>query len=102
FIKCIDANYFFHDHPEDHTQPFYLHEFAGMAAREGLAYIGDTDMPSMYLGNYAANVAKSLAGAEDPVRIEQYLDFVTNRRFRSSILALGGAPVIRNIGAGRM
>lgn len=102
FLKSTEANYFFHDHLEEHNQPFYLHEFAATAAREGLAYVGDTDMPSMYLGNYKENVAKSLAGADDPIRVEQYLDFVNNRRFRSSILALGGTQVMRNIDAGRI
>ena len=102
FLKAVQPNYFFHDHLEEHNQPFYLHEFAAMVAQEGLAYIGDTDIPSMFLGNYTPEVAKLLGGADDPVRIEQYLDFVNNRRFRSSVLTIAGKPIIRSIDAGRV
>jgi methyltransferase-like protein/SAM-dependent methyltransferase len=102
FLKTVQDNYFFHDHLEEHNQAFYLHQFAAIAAGQGLAYLGDTDMPSMYLGNYAANVAKLLAGSQDPVRTEQYLDFVNNRRFRSSVVMHQGQTPNRAIDAARI
>jgi len=101
-LKGANSNYFFHDHLEEHNQPFYLHEVVAMAAREGLAYVADTDVPSMFLGNYKPNVGQLLAGTNDPVRIEQYLDFVTNRRFRSSVLMRAGTPINRSIASARI
>jgi methyltransferase-like protein/SAM-dependent methyltransferase len=101
-LKAANPNYFFHEYLEEHNQPFYLHEVVEMAAQEQLAYVGDTDMPSMFLGNYAPHVGKLLAGTNDPVRIEQYLDFVTNRRFRSSVLTIAGTPINRTIDAARI
>jgi methyltransferase-like protein len=56
----------------------------------------------MYLGNYAANVATLLAGSQDPVRTEQYLDFVNNRRFRSSVVMHRGQMPNRAIDAARI
>ncbi|HXR88090.1 MAG TPA: class I SAM-dependent methyltransferase [Stellaceae bacterium] len=101
-LKAANPNYFFHEYLEEHNQPFYLHEVVAMAAREDLAYLGDTDMPSMFLGNYTPHVGKLLAGTNDPVRIEQYLDFVTNRRFRSSVLMVAGASINRSMAAARI
>jgi methyltransferase-like protein len=40
----------------------------------------------MYIGNMPQQVAAKLQEVDDIVRTEQYMDFITNRRFRSTLL----------------
>ncbi|MCF8496579.1 MAG: class I SAM-dependent methyltransferase [Alphaproteobacteria bacterium] len=79
-------SYLFHDHLEAENHQFYLHEFANMLQAHGLSYVGDTTLSTMYIGNFNQKVRETLAQIKDVVRQEQYIDFLTNRRFRHSII----------------
>jgi len=92
-----DPTYVLHDHFEGINQPFYLHEVAAAARAAGLEYLGDTNLDIMYMHNFPEQVAKTLAAADDTVRIEQYLDFITNRRFRVSLFCHPGIPLRRQL-----
>ena len=94
--------YILHDHLEEHNQAFYLHEIATMARETGLDYLGDTALEVMYAQNFPESVAKVLATADDPVRTEQYMDFITNRRFRTSLFCRRGVKLRRDIDAWRI
>lgn len=85
-LEKTDDSYLFHDHLETENHQFYFHEFAKHAQENDLAYVGDTEMHSMYLGNYSQDVQKTLGTIKNIVRQEQYIDFITNRRFRQSII----------------
>lgn len=78
--------YIFHDHLGTENHAFYLHQFADMADRAGLRYLGDTDLTMMFLGNMAPAIIEALAPLGDLAKQEQYMDFVRNARFRSSLL----------------
>ncbi len=101
-LQSADDNYLFHDHLEGTNDPCYFHEFASAAAVQGLAYLADSDLPSMFLGNQTEKVSGTLSQINDPVRLEQYLDFVTNRRFRSSLLVRAGTTVDRRLSPERL
>jgi methyltransferase-like protein/cyclopropane fatty-acyl-phospholipid synthase-like methyltransferase len=90
-------HYLRHDHLEEENKQFYFSEFLGKAAQQGLQYLSDTSLPSMYLGNMPKNVAEKLQGLNDIVRTEQYMDFVTNRRFRSTLLCHKNVQLNRSI-----
>jgi methyltransferase-like protein len=51
----------------------------------------------MYLGNLPAKTAQALGSISDIVRTEQYMDFINNRRFRSSVLVHEGRSINRNL-----
>ncbi|MCE3232840.1 MAG: hypothetical protein K0R98_1097, partial [Rickettsiaceae bacterium] len=86
-LKSASDSYLFHDHLEENNDPVYFHQFVEGAISNGLQYIADTDIASMFAGNFAKGTADILMQAsDDAVRIEQYMDFVRNRRFRSSLL----------------
>ena len=54
----------------------------------------------MYIGNYKPEVRKFLEPIENDInRTEQYLDFISNRRFRSSILCHKDIEINRHIDA---
>ena len=96
-LQNVSDNYLLHDHLEAVNEPCYFHEFAAKATIQGLSYLGDADLPYMFLGNYNEKVSGTLMQMDDAVRQEQYLDFINNRRIRMSLLVKEGAEINRNI-----
>lgn len=76
--------YFYHEHLERTNLPLYFHEFMARAARQGLQYVSEALWSSGRPEAYPAAVAGVVAG--DPLEVQQYLDFATNRTFRQSVL----------------
>ncbi len=91
--------YLLHDHLEDFNHQFYFHQFAEMAQGHGLQYLGDTAVSSMFAGNLKPDVAEKLIATNDIVRSEQYMDFINNRRFRSTLLCHDHVTLRRNLEA---
>ncbi|HEY1083054.1 MAG TPA: class I SAM-dependent methyltransferase [Prosthecobacter sp.] len=86
-VQTYDANHFYHDDLADINEPFFLHQFADLAAEHGLQYLGDADYASMHALRYPAEVRDVLSGlGDDVIRAEQYLDFLKCRRFRQTLL----------------
>jgi methyltransferase-like protein/2-polyprenyl-3-methyl-5-hydroxy-6-metoxy-1,4-benzoquinol methylase len=79
-------HYLRHDHLEDDNKQFYFNEFMSKAHEQGMQYLSDCSLASMYVGNMKESVATKLQEINDIVRTEQYMDFITNRRFRSTLL----------------
>ena len=93
-------NHLYHDDLAAINQPYYLYQFASLAAAHDLQYLGDADYASMFDTRYPAEVRKTLASlGDDPIRQEQYLDFIKSRRFRQTLLCheevslVGSAPL---------
>ena len=76
----------FHDELADVNEPVYFHEFEAHAARHGLQYLAEADFFEMQTGVLPDEVAGELLAVEDPVRREQYLDFLKGRMFRQTLL----------------
>ncbi len=85
-IQDVSDSYLFHEYLEALNKPCYFREFMASANEFGLSYLAESNLPSMYLGNQNSDAAKVLGGIADLVRQEQYVDFITNRRFRSTLL----------------
>ncbi len=96
-LKNINNSYLYHDHLEGINAQYYLHEFVKMANDHNLEYVGDNNIASMFVGNMPAKALDTLKVLNDVVRQEQYMDFITNRRFRSSILCKKGLKLNRNL-----
>lgn len=79
-------SYLFHDHLESVNKPFYLHEFVSKAREHHLEYLGDTALTASYAGNMPEKAFQEISGIPDPVVQAQYIDFLTNRRFHSTII----------------
>ena len=79
-------SYLLHDHLEETNDPIYFNEFIKSAQANDLDYLADTDMSTMYLPNMPEIVSAHLKEITDIVRAEQYMDFIRNRRFRSTML----------------
>lgn len=88
-LKKTNDSYIFHEHLEAENNQFYLHQFVDMARGHGLDYLGDSNLTTMYLGNFPEDARKQLSAITDIVQQEQYMDFINNRRFRYAVLARG-------------
>lgn len=91
------ADYFLHDHLEEHNTPCYLHEFMTRATQHGLQFLGESSVGTMFVGNLSQQVAETLSKSKDIVVTEQYLDYLTNRRFRMTLLCRQGVALTRDL-----
>lgn len=96
-LKGQSDSYMYHDHLEGMNTQFYFHEFAAKARAHGLDYVGDADLVTMHLGNLPPKALEALKAVDDIVSQEQYMDFVNNRRFRTSIVCKSGQAINRGI-----
>lgn len=90
-------HYIRHDHLEEENKQFYFNEFMTLAATNNLQYLSDCSLSSMYLGNMGADIVNKLKDLNDIVRTEQYMDFITNRRFRSTLLCHSSMKLNRSL-----
>lgn len=87
-IESAGPAYLMHEFLEHCNQPMYFRDFIASARAQGLDYLGDADPQSMFVSNQGTKVAEPLLkeAGNDQVLMEQYLDFLTNRSFRRSLL----------------
>ncbi|MBJ7337887.1 class I SAM-dependent methyltransferase [Mycolicibacterium sp.] len=91
-------SYLLHDELESFNAPCYFYEMVGRAGAHGLTYLAEARPETMFPSNHGPKVAEYLAEKCSGVQVlvEQYLDFVTNRSFRESLLIHAErAPQIR-------
>lgn len=94
---CPDS-YLLHDHLEENNEPFYFYQVAENAGKNDLQYLGDTAISTMFHGNFSKNTAQILEGVgNDIVKLEQYMDFLRNRRFRTSLFCHKDVVLNRNL-----
>ena len=92
----MDDGYVQHDFMEELNQPQYFYEFVEQARAHGLQYLANAEFNSPSdLPDGILETIDSLA--EDPVELEQYMDFMTNRTFRQTLLCHEGVEVRRDL-----
>jgi len=93
--------YLLHEHLEKNNQPVYFHEFCQAADEAGLQYLAESEFHAMLASNFPAEVAATLAKVgNNIVQQEQYMDFLRNRTFRSTLLCHKDIQLTRNVDAG--
>lgn len=85
-------DYLAHDYLEPYNNPCYFEQFVDRAVEAGFDYLGEARPERMNASNYEKNVSTPLVGTfgHDQVKLEQYLDFVSNRSFRQTLLVSSG------------
>ena len=84
-----------HDELSAYWQPVWFHEFAREAARHGLGFLAEASPLELWpadLPEGAEERMHELAGG-DRIALEQYLDLLFFRRFRSTLLCQEGVEV---------
>ncbi len=81
-----EDSYIFHEYLEDDNVPYYFTEFMQDASRYQLQHLLDLDcfLYSPYLLNSEASAV--IREIPDKIEAEQYIDYITSRRFRKSLL----------------
>lgn len=81
------GSYLIHDLLAAETRPVLFREFVEHAARHGLRYLAETDLAKMQDPSVSEDVHRRIVQwSGDAVDQQQYLDFLTNRSFRKSLL----------------
>ncbi|WP_044042036.1 methyltransferase regulatory domain-containing protein [Caballeronia insecticola] len=90
-IAHADANYVAHDYLADFSAPCYFLDFVRHAESQGMTCFADADPDTMFAVNFGDEVARPLIDecAGNQALLEQYLDFILDRSFRSSLLVRG-------------
>lgn len=96
-------SYLLHDYLEDSNFPVYFHQLAASAARHGLQYLSDAEPAANLTDDLPPAVSdrlRELAG--DRIELEQYIDFLRDRRFRRTLLCHQGLALDRTMVPRRM
>ncbi len=97
-LRRQSDNYLYHEHLEKDNTPIYFHEFIERAKNYDLQYLGESQLATMWIGNFPKEIAQTLERiAPEIVQREQYADFVRNRTFRQTLLCHKDAPVSRSL-----
>lgn len=89
--------YLRHDLLEEHNTSFYFHQLVEAATAHQLQYLGDAELQTMLDYDFSEDVQESLrVFSADPVRMEQYMDFLRNCSFRRTLLCHQRLPLSRD------
>ncbi|HEX6279681.1 MAG TPA: class I SAM-dependent methyltransferase [Pyrinomonadaceae bacterium] len=82
----------FHDDLSEENQPFFFKEFNNRIESAGLQFVSESDPIAFFTGLYPEFARIALDKLwNDPIRREQYFDFIRGTRFRSSLVCLPSA-----------
>ncbi len=85
-LKSTADFYLFHEHLEDINVPMYFTDFMKHAQQHGLQYLGESYFPNR-IDDLPEETKATLQGlSENILELEQYLDFIRNRKFRRTLL----------------
>ena len=91
--------YLLHDDLEEEYHPVYFSEFMDRANRAGLQFLEEADITSSLFPRFPPEVLQTITQtSDDQVRREQYVDFLTNRVFRETLLCHDHVSIRRAIG----
>jgi methyltransferase-like protein/SAM-dependent methyltransferase len=87
-LRQHSDSYLFHEHLEEHNEPFYFLQFCERLAGHGLRYLGEAEFQSMVAGTtFPPEVRQELDElAPQLIEKEQYMDFLRNRSFRQTLI----------------
>ncbi len=89
----------FHDDLSSSNRPFYFTEFVSMIEPYGLSFFAESDPIASNVSKLSNGARTLLEGVRsDMIRFEQYLDLITCRRFRSSLICRKGASALETTG----
>ncbi|MBU0654626.1 MAG: methyltransferase regulatory domain-containing protein [Gammaproteobacteria bacterium] len=97
YLLKSHPSYLLHEYLAGENNPFLFAEFLADANRHGLQYVCETDLNTLFDSTLPAPAQAALAGIEDPLQHEQWMDFVRMRAFRRSLLCRADLPLEREI-----
>ena len=105
-LAAMPDYYLAHEYLEEVNAPTTIRDFTAAAAGHRLGYLSDCDISTMMADNYGVEVADYIQSRTQGhlVQSEQYLDILSGRSFRQSLLIAEErlAEVDRNIAPERL
>jgi methyltransferase-like protein/cyclopropane fatty-acyl-phospholipid synthase-like methyltransferase len=105
-LKTLDEisdNFLLHDHLEPENHPVYFQEFIRHAGEHGLSYLGESRIGLMWTEALGPAVSAGLKSiTTDLIETEQYMDFLRNRMFRSTLLCYKQQRIDRSLSHTRL
>jgi len=97
-IAALDQQpdlYLFHEYLETFNKPYFFKDFVKEAFPHGLQFLGEANLPSMWLNNYPKHAIEKLEKIEDSVLRGHYMDCIIGRTFRETLLVSTKATINR-------
>ncbi|HKW97760.1 MAG TPA: class I SAM-dependent methyltransferase [Bryobacteraceae bacterium] len=96
--------HFYHDELSEYNDRFYFHEFVDQVSHHGLQYLSAAGLANMQTGTYSPAILEKLQSycAADELIREQYLDFLTLRNFRQTLICHADVPLDRRMNPSRV
>lgn len=94
-VRKTDDSYLYHEHLEPFNQPLQFYQFVERAASHRLQYLAESSFTRMLTIDMPQRVQEALDGAPI-IRQEQYLDYLRNSGFRSTLLCHENVDLKRN------
>lgn len=98
-LKNRPDSYLLYDHLSEVNFPIYFHNFIDQANQHQLDYLCDANLNKMFPANFPDKTAKILGNMTDIIKMNQYMDFIRNQRFRSTLLCLNTVKIHRDLKA---
>ncbi|MBT3218502.1 MAG: methyltransferase domain-containing protein [Proteobacteria bacterium] len=87
YLSTAPDAYVLHDLLEEINEPLFFFQFMERAQKHKLQFLGEANYASMVVDNFPDHVLKVLRQEEDDrLHIEQCMDFLRNKKFRSTLL----------------
>ncbi len=87
---------FIHEHLATHNHALYFHQFMAQAKSHQLTFLGEAFLSTMYTDDLPLEFSQEFNN-KDIISQGQYLDFIKNRRFRSTLLCHEGHKIKHSI-----
>jgi methyltransferase-like protein/SAM-dependent methyltransferase len=95
----VSDDYLEHEYLEAVNEPVYFHQFVERAESHGLQYLAESEFHAMAAWRLPPKVVEAVTGlSSNHIEMEQFLDFVRNRKFRQSLLCHSAVALNRTIG----
>ena len=89
YLRTAHPSYVYHEYLEAFNEPVLISEFLDQAQRHGLRFLGEAQLYTMFASSLGPQVEAFLDRFEDQPIHEQYLDMLTQRTFRQTLLCHG-------------
>lgn len=97
-LKNYADGYIAHEFFETDNDALYFSDFLKACAAAKMQYLGDAEPATMIVDNLPKAAAETLKSLNlNLLATEQYMDFVRNRMFRTSLLCHPGVALNRNV-----
>ncbi len=96
-LNQTDDYYIAHEHLERENSPCYFHEFATQLNQEGLQFLSEAELASMFINRYPAALGVLQTEDADVIEAEQLLDFAVLRMFRQTLICHDNIEISRQL-----